>query len=134
LLQIAKLHDPAIMQGRITLGVEYMVKFGGWDETTDIKLQELKTKLDDLAHKIRPARHKTLSHNDLETILSEAVLGAFPDGEDDKYFENLQEFSDIIRRNVIGESLAFSEMSKRITTGLLWFFREEACKNQPIII
>ena len=134
LLQIAKLHDPALQQGQITLGVEYMVRFGGWDEITGAKLQELKGRLDDLAKKVRPARHKILSHNDLETILSNATLGAFPDGEDDKYFKTLQEFVDVISNSVIGEPLPFSEDASRVTTGFLWFFREEACKNQPIII
>jgi hypothetical protein len=54
--QISKLHDPAVQQGQINLGVEYMVRFGGWDKTTEAKLQELKGQLDELAKKIRPAR------------------------------------------------------------------------------
>lgn len=134
LLQIAKLHDPAVQQGRVTLGVEYMVRFGGWDKATEEKLQNLKNELDELAAKIRPARHKMLSHNDLETILSGVTLGEFPDGEDDKYFKTLQEFADIISAAVIGEKRPFSENATRISKGFLWFFREEACKNQPTII
>jgi len=133
LLQIAKLHDPAIMQGHITLGVEYMVRYGGWDKSTETKLQKLQMQLNDLAMKIRPARHKILSHNDLEAILSGAILGNFPDGEDDKYFKTLQEFADIIHNSVIGEALPFSE-DGRVTKGFLWFFREDACKDQPIHI
>ena len=31
LLQIYKLHDPASQQGNITLGIDYMIRFGGWD-------------------------------------------------------------------------------------------------------
>jgi len=134
LLQIAKLHDPAIQQGHVTLGVEYMVGFGGWDKDTEEKLQKLKRGLDELAANIRPARHKILSHNDLETILSGATLGEFPDGEDDKYFKTLQKFADIINLAEIGERRLFSENAARISGGLLWFFREEACKNQPIMI
>jgi hypothetical protein len=134
LLQIAKLHDPAVQQGHITLGVEYMVRFGGWDNDTEETLHKLKQGLDELAAKIRPARHKVLSHNDLETILSGATLGAFPDGEDDKYFKTLQEFADVINLDVIGGKRPFRENAARISGGLLWFFREDACKNQPIMI
>jgi len=134
LLQIAKLHDPAIQQGHITLGVEYMVRFGGWDEITGKKLEELKGQLDGLANKIRPARHKILSHNDLETILSEATLGEFPDGEDDHYFKTLQEFVDVIHNSVIGGSMPFIEDAARVANELLWFFGEKACKDKPIHI
>jgi AbiU2 len=133
LLQIAKLHDPAIMQGHITLGVEYMVRYGGWDKSTETELQTLQVQLNELAMKIRPARHKILSQNDLEAILSGATLGEFPDGEDNKYFKTLQEFMDVIHTNIIGEALPFSE-DARITKEFLWFFREEACKDQPIHI
>jgi hypothetical protein len=138
LLQIAKLHDRAIQksskEGNITLGIEYMVRFGGWNKDTEEELQNLKKGLDELAAKIRPARHKILSHNDLETILGEAKLGEFPDGEDEKYFKTLQEFTDVISMEVLGEKRPFSENAKRNSKGLLWFFREEACKNQPTII
>jgi hypothetical protein len=66
--------------------------------------------------------------------LSRATLGEFPDGEDEKYFKTLQEFADIISVAVIGEKRPFSENAARISKGFLWFFREEACNNQPIII
>jgi len=137
LLQIAKLHDPAVQKDRINLGIDYMVKFGGWEKSINTKLQDLQAKLKEhelKMLKIRPARNRYLSHNDLETILSGEVLGAFDDGEDDKHFKALQEFVDVVHNSVIGGPIPFSEDAGRVTTGLLWFFREEACKNQPIII
>lgn len=111
-----------------------MVRFGGWEKSTEEKLTKLKKKLEELAVKVRPARHKILSHNDIEVILSKAVLGEFPDGEDTKYFQTLQEFVDVIFMAVVGEVRLFNEDAARMSKGLLWFFREEACKNQPIII
>jgi len=78
LLQIAKLHDPAIMQGHITLGIEYMVKYGGWETNIETKLQALQSQLKDLDKLTRPARNKILSHNDLESILDGGIVGAFP--------------------------------------------------------
>ena len=131
LLQIAKLHDPVIIQGHVTLGIEYIVRYGGWDEKTKTKLQALQLQLNELDKKARPARNKILSHNDLESILNGGIVGNFPDGMDDKYFKTLQEFVDIICINVIGKALPFS-VEARITKGFLWFFREEACEGQPI--
>jgi len=41
LLQIAKLHDRAVVAGEVTLGVEYVVKYGGWDQPTQAKINDL---------------------------------------------------------------------------------------------
>jgi len=111
-----------------------MVRFGGWKKKTEDKLQQLRKGLDELAAKIRPARNKILSHNDLETILNGATLGKFPKGEDEKYFKTLQEFADTINMTVVGKKRLFSEDAARVSNGLLWFLREEACKTQPIVI
>jgi len=134
LLQIAKLHDPVIVQGHITLGIEYIVRYGGWDKSTETKLQALQSQLNELDKKIRPARNKILSHNDLESILNGGIVGDFPDGMDDKYFKTLQEFVHVVHDSAIGGPMPFSEDASRVATGLLCFFREEACKDKPIII
>ena len=134
LLQIAKLHDPLIVQGHVTLGIEYMVRYGGWLKKTKTQLHELQAQLNELDKKIRPARNKVLSHNDLESILIGGIVGDFSAGMDDKYFKTLQEFVDVIHVSAIGRPMPFSEDAGRVATGLLWFFRKEACKDQPIII
>ena len=99
LLQLVKLHDPAVQKNNISLTFEYVITYGGWDEETLSQLKELHTKLKGLADKIRPARHKFLSHNDLESILSNAVLGKFEKGADDEYYKLLQKFVDIVHIN-----------------------------------
>src|SRR5437763_11120066 len=33
LLQIAKLHDKAVMNGNVTLGIEFVLKYGGWSNS-----------------------------------------------------------------------------------------------------
>ena len=105
--QISKLHDPAIQKDQINLGIDYMVRFGGWDETIKLKLQSLQKQLDEVPKKIRPARNKILSHNDLEAILNASTLGAFPDEADTEYFKALEEFVSIVHENVIGEPWRF---------------------------
>ncbi len=106
--QLSKLHDPAVQKDRVNLGIDYMVRFGGWDKSMKVKLQSLQKQLDELPKKIRPVRNKILSHNDLETFLNEPTLGAFPDEEDTEYFKTLEIFVNIVHENVIGESWHFN--------------------------
>ena len=94
--QIAKLHDRASQQGNICLGIDYIIRFGRWDLATKAKLDALQKELEELNEKIRPARNKILSHNDLETIMNQATLGAFPAEADTAYFKALEEFVNVI--------------------------------------
>ncbi len=108
LLQITKLHDPAVQRGQINLGLEYVTKFGDWDETTAIKLQRLFHDLETLAGKLRQARNKVLSHNDLSAILEASSLGEFEQGADIKYFETLQEFVNVVHEKAVGQLFPFN--------------------------
>jgi len=108
LLQIVKLHDPAVMSGNITLGIDYMFTYGNWSDSVRPRLATLKKKLDHFANsKLRGVRNKVLSHNDLATILDEATLGEFAEGADKEYFEALQKFVNIIHDEVIGGPYPF---------------------------
>lgn len=109
---ICKLHDPAIQQGQINLTIDYIVRFGGWEPAIKDELRLLQIKLDKFAEMLRAARNKILSHNDLERILTEATLGAYPAGEDAKYFEDLQAFVNIVHRNTIGGDHPFNRTAK----------------------
>jgi hypothetical protein len=109
---ICKLHDPAIQQNQINLGIDFVVRFGGWEPNTMNELMRLKVLLDTFADKLRSARNKILSHNDLERILSGTRLGAFVGGEDVKYFENLEIFVNIVHQNTKGGDLPFNRAAK----------------------
>jgi hypothetical protein len=104
LLQISKLHDPAVQQNQINLGIDYMIRFGGWEAITNSKLQAMKIQLEELAKKIRPARNKILSHNDFEAILNESTLGQFTAEADTEYFKTLEEFVNTVCENSTGRS------------------------------
>lgn len=109
LLQIAKLHDPAIQLGRNNLAVAYIVGLGGWDAATLQKLKDLESKLDGFAkNRLKDARNRLLSHSDLETILNERILGEFPAGEDVQYFKDLQEFLDVAFKTVCEDPMKFT--------------------------
>lgn len=110
LLQLVKLHDPAVQYNNISLTLEYIVAYGGWDDDTLSQLKELQTHLDSLAKKIRPARNKVLSHNDLKSILSNAVLGSFEEGADNEYYKRLQLFVNIVHDKTCGCPYPFDEI------------------------
>jgi hypothetical protein len=109
---ICKLHDPAIQQGQVNLGIDYIVRLGGWEQPVRDELAKLQTELDAFASQLRAARNKVLSHNDLERILIGTALGGYPAGEDAKYFENLQAFVNIVHRNSVGGDFLFSTVAK----------------------
>lgn len=111
LLQIIKLHDPAVQREQINLTLEYMVKFGGWDEKTTSQLQKLYEDLESLAKKLRSARNKVISHNDLSAILGAPLLGEFEQGADCKYFETLQEFVNIVHDKAVGGLFLFNDLA-----------------------
>ncbi len=109
LLQISKLHDPAVMSGNITLGIDYIFTYGGWPHSVRTRLKDLKKALDHFGiDKIRGVRNKALSHNDLATIVTGATLGDFEEGAAKKYFEALQEFVSIVHDQVVGGPYPFS--------------------------
>jgi hypothetical protein len=117
--QIAKLHDPAVVAGNITLGIDYMLKFGGWSSTTQASLSALAHRLNQFAAGLRSARNKVLSHNDLAAIVAGQALGCFTPGEDVKYFEDLQEFANLVHEEVGGGPYPFDGLVKNDVIALL---------------
>lgn len=106
LQQLAKLHDPAVVAGRINLSIAYVVEYGGWDVATADRLRALKSQLDSLDAQIRPARNRILAHNDLATLLSDETLGGFPPDADIAYFKSLHEFVSLVYEKVTGGASA----------------------------
>jgi len=112
LLQVVKLHDKAVMNGNFNLGINYVLTCGRWSDSVRSSLEKLKKELDRFADQLLDARNKILSHNDLRTISTGAALGAFADGEDEKYFNALQEFVNIVRNQVAEGPYPFSTTVK----------------------
>ena len=121
LLQIIKLHDKAVMNGNITLGIDYVFTYGGWSDSVRDHLEALKNKLDGFAFPLRGGvRNKILAHYDLQTILARAPLGKFADGSDKKYFEDLQEFVNIVHDQVVGGPYPFCNL---VINDIAYFLR-----------
>lgn len=103
LLQIVKLHDPAARHGDITLGLEFVVKYGGWTPAKLERLEGIRQTLKSLKDRmgLQDARNKVLAHFDLGAIAAwigdpDLRFGAFEAGLAGEYFQALQEFVDTV--------------------------------------
>ena len=123
LLQIAKLHDPAVVSGKITLGIDYVVTYGAWSQTTRSQLETLRLKLNGFGSQLRDIRNKSLSHNDLAQIVAGATLGAFQPGEDELYFQTLQDFVNIVHSEVVGGPWPFNDLVKNDVAAFMGLLR-----------
>ncbi len=92
LQQIAKLHDPAVQNNNLNVSVDFVVRFGKWGDK-EAEIKAIEKRLVEFWGHVKPARNKLLAHNDLEALLADEALGAFPDGEDALYFDALQELA-----------------------------------------
>jgi hypothetical protein len=111
LQQIAKLHDPAKQGNSLNLTIDYMVQFGEWGERTD-EINRIHHKLLKLWERLKPARNKALAHNDLETLMADAALGAFPEGADEEYFAALQDLVNEVHEKWVGGPYPFNDLAQ----------------------
>jgi len=112
LQQIAKLHDRALMHDSFNLSIEYIKKFGKWDDIEIKKITTLCNTLNDLYTKIRLARNKAIAHNDLKTLMRGKTVGAFPENADVLYFDALQELVNIVHTKWVGGEYPFNDFAK----------------------
>jgi len=110
LLQICKLHDPAIQKGAVNITIDYIVRFGDWGTDT-ARINGYVIRLAELFEKLKSARNKILAHNDLEAIMEVATLGAFPDGLDDEYFSALQELVNAVHEKWLDGPYPFNDLA-----------------------
>jgi hypothetical protein len=109
-MQIAKLHDPVSVQGNITLGVEFVARYGGWDQGVRDRLDVLLKDLRALVEPLRTnLRNKLLAHNDLASVLAGGEVVVFERGKDERYFELLWDFLNIVYGEVKGGSIMRSD-------------------------
>lgn len=108
--QLAKLHDPAVQCNNQNLSVDYILEHGQWDTATKSELTDLRNRMVVFEKKLRSARNKIISHNDLSTISQATDLGGFDQGDDDEYFKNLHEFASVVRRTVLNDIFLYDDL------------------------
>jgi AbiU2 len=118
LQQIAKLHDPAVQGKSLNLTIDYIVRFGDWGEQRH-NVEEIHANLQDLWERLKLARNKTLAHNDLESVMADAVIGAFPEGADDNYFDTLQTLVNEVHQKWLGAPYPFNDLAGNDTQEFL---------------
>ena len=96
ILQIAKLHDPANQGRNANLSVDYFVNQCAWSEEDKSRIEQIVTKLEQFASHIRVARDKIIVHNDRSISVKNELLGDFPLGMDELYFQALGELASLI--------------------------------------
>lgn len=109
LLQICKLHDPAIQKSAVNITIDYIVRFGDWGQDAE-RINSHVLRLTTLFDKLKSARNKVLAHNDLEAIMGAAALGEFPEGLDDEYFLVLQELVNAVHKKWFDGPYMFNDL------------------------
>jgi hypothetical protein len=104
ILQLTKLHDPAITGRSVNISIEYMVEFGSWggDER---KVRDLQEKLNALFKILRSARNKVICHNDMVAFVEDKPVGAFTEGLDNEYFHTLQNLVNAVSTKWLGQQI-----------------------------
>jgi hypothetical protein len=87
-----------------------MIEYGQWDTKTKSQLLELRDKMMVFERKLRKARNKLLSHNDLSTILQTHDLGDFDKDDDTEYFHHLCKFASIVREAILSERFLYDDL------------------------
>ena len=110
LLQISKLHDPAIMKNNLCLTIDYIIRFGNWgDKLTEVN--KIKDHLSGLWSKIKSARNTIIAHNNLETISTNQAQGKLSKNLDKKYFNKLQDLVNMVHEKWFSGPYPFNDLA-----------------------
>lgn len=105
LLEVAKLTDPATSnRGRLeNFTVDNMITTIDWPAECLQQLKDLNQFVQAFRKHIKPARHKILAHYDKPTVISNTLLGGYPEGEEEKALGALKQMCDLMHMAAFGE-------------------------------
>ncbi|MBI3583880.1 MAG: hypothetical protein HY096_08025 [Nitrospinae bacterium] len=95
LLEFAKITDPAKTYGEENFTIDNIIESICWPPEVEQKLKDLNNETEKFRKYIKKARNKLLAHRDKKTILSDKILGEFPEGEEERFLTNLEEICNI---------------------------------------
>lgn len=122
-LQLAKLTDPAKTGRHDNLSAAFVANELSWPPEIAAKLQQLLTPLHAFRERIILPRQKHIAHAGLQEHLSCTPLGGFPAGEDDQFFETLQEFVNTAHEYLVGDPYPLDAVSIRDADNLVMVMR-----------
>lgn len=95
LLEFAKITDPAKTCGEENFTIDNIIESICWPPEVEQKLKDVNGEIKKFRVYIKKARNKLLAHRDKKTILSDEILGEFPEGEGEHFLSNLEEICNI---------------------------------------
>ena len=107
LLEAAKLTDPATSFGGKceNFTVANLIETVEWSPECVREIEKLDKTVQSFRKYIEPARNKLLAHYDKPTVASGDVLGAFPEGEEEKFLAALEQMCNELHKAAFGEIL-----------------------------
>ena len=96
ILQVAKLHDPALQGRNENLSIDFFQNQEYWSEEEMPTIRDIASELDGHYRRIEDLRNKILAHNDRSVFVTGSPLGSFPEGDDETYFRALGQFCSMV--------------------------------------
>jgi hypothetical protein len=101
-LGFCRITDPAESGKYVNLTTNYIVEKLCWTDEVRTKLSVVNKRLMEFRKFVEPARSKRIAHTDFTAHVEKHSLGGYPQGSDDKFFEDLEEFLTIVFRDIYG--------------------------------
>ena len=100
LLEVAKLTDPATSHvgKRENFTVANLIETVKWPSGCLQEIKKLNEAVLSFRKHIEPARNRLLAHYDKTTVVSGNTLGGFPEGEDQKLLEVLEQMCNVLHK------------------------------------
>lgn len=102
LLEVAKLTDPATSrvgnEMRENFTVANLIETVKWPSDCLQEIKKLNEVVLSFRKYIEPARNRLLAHYDKTTVVSDNTLGVFPEGEDRKLLEVLEQMCNVLHK------------------------------------
>ncbi len=97
-LHICRLTDDAKTMGRENLSVKFLIEHSDFSAAPEMldKLQRISADIHAFRKVILPARHRFISHLDLESVRLDQPLGAVPDADWNQFWLDLQDFLELM--------------------------------------
>jgi len=102
LLEFVKMTDRASSRGQENFTVDNLIESIDWPQDVQEKLRSLNDKAKAFRRRILHARNKLLAHIDKGVLLTDTILGEFPEGEDEVFLRTLEEVCDITHEVCFG--------------------------------
>lgn len=104
ILETAKITDPAVTNKKFeNFTIANLLETVDWPENVADDLARLNRVIKRFRKRIKKARDKLLAHYDKNTFMSGTVLGEFPEGDDEKFMQALEEMCNVLHKAAFGE-------------------------------